>query len=84
MFVSTNTGEFKDADLLASLLKTICTDLIRATRLNAQVNQIEKVYIAGNFVNNDHVRRIMTEEIIVSKLLSKQPVLSLLIHPLLD
>ncbi|KAK2173507.1 hypothetical protein NP493_870g00003 [Ridgeia piscesae] len=47
-------SEFKDADLLASLLKTICTDLIRATRLNAQVNQIEKVYIAGNFVNNDH------------------------------
>ncbi|KAI0228740.1 hypothetical protein LSAT2_020796 [Lamellibrachia satsuma] len=65
-------GNFRDEDMLASLLSAICVDIVRITRLHALVSGQEKVYLAGNFVNDDHVRRIMTREIICGKLLSRE------------
>ena len=36
------TADFKDADIVASLLDSICKELIRVTILVAQVNGLEK------------------------------------------
>ena len=69
------TGDFKDDDLIASLLDMACIDFVRITRLLALVSGQEKVYLAGNFVNNDYVRRIMTREVIYGELLSEKQVL---------
>ncbi|KAI0215126.1 hypothetical protein LSAT2_032824 [Lamellibrachia satsuma] len=65
-------GDFKDDDLIASLLDTACIDFIRITRLLALVSGQEKVYLAGNFVSNDYVRRIMTREVICGELQSEK------------
>ena len=59
------TADFKDADIVASLLDSICKELIRVTILVAQVNGLEKVYLAGNFVNNDQVRKIISRDLII-------------------
>ena len=66
------TGDFKDADIVASLLDSICKELIRVTILVAQVNGLEKVYLAGNFFNNDKVRRIISRDIIIFSVKQKQ------------
>jgi len=60
---------------MASLIECTCMELIRTTRLLAKVSGVTKVYMAGTFVSNDLVRRILTREIVLSKVFSQGQVL---------
>ena len=52
---------------MASLLASMCKELVLLTHLIAQANGVERVYLGGSFINNDYVRRIISQNIIVSK-----------------